>query len=161
MRSRSLSFSFFLFLCLAISAQKIDSIPKPIGRVNDFEGIFTIEQSHVLDSMLISFEKKTTIQIAIITIDTSMMKKDELDAWTLKVLNSWGVGQKNQDNGILIGISRGYRRMRIQNGYGIEKILTDKETKQIIDNDFIPFFKKAEYFEGTVNGLNALMKKLG
>lgn len=50
--------------------------------------------------------------------------------------------------------------MRIQNGYGIEKILNDGETKQIIDTAFIPSFQDAKYFDGTYNGLVALMNIL-
>ena len=160
---------FYQFLLLAglfITSRSIGqsikdaNIPKPTGFVNDFEKIYTPGEITILDSLIAGFEKRTTIQIAIITIDTTMMKKEDLDAWTLSVMNAWGVGQKDKKNGMLIGISRGYRIMRIQNGYGIEKNLSDLETKKLIDNDFIPFFKEAKYFEGTMNGLKAIMKKL-
>jgi len=157
---------FLLPLCLLffldLSSQEIKEsrIPQQRDYVNDFERIFTPKEIQTLDSLIVDFEKRTTIQIAIITIDTNMMKKSELDSWTLKVLRTWGVGQKDKNNGILIGISMGYRIMRIQNGYGIVKILSNQETKEIIDKDFIPFFKEAKYFEGTLNGLKALMKKL-
>jgi len=154
--------SFCLLFSLPLSGQQIKDaiIPKQIGYVNDFERIYTPEEVEILDSLIADFEKRTTIQIAIITIDTTMMKKEDLDSWTLKVLKTWGVGQKGKNNGILIGISMGYRRIRIQNGYGIEKILSNQETKEIIDKDFIPFFKQSKYFEGTLNGLKALIKKL-
>jgi uncharacterized protein len=138
-----------------------DSLPKPIGYVNDYENIYSDREEEVLDSLIKAFENKTTIQIAVITIDTSMTTKDSLDALTLHFGNTWGVGQKGKNNGMTIGISRGYRRMRIQNGYGIEKILTDEETKQIIDTVFIPSFRDAKYFDGTFNGLVELMNTLG
>jgi len=148
------------FFNLSGQTTKDTSIPKAIGYVNDFEKIYAPEEIETLDSLIADFDKRTTIQISIITIDTTMMKKEELDSWTLKVMKTWGVGRKDKNNGILIGISRGYRVIRIQNGYGIEKILSNQETKEIIDKDFIPFFKEAKYFEGTMNGLQALMKKL-
>jgi uncharacterized protein len=128
--------------------------------VNDFERIYTPGEIHTLDSMMADFEKRTTIQIAIITIDTTMMKKEDLDSWTLKVANAWGLGQKQKNNGILIGISVGYRVMRIQNGYGIQKKLSDEETREIVSIYFVPFFKESKYFEGTLSGLQALMKRL-
>src|SRR5437773_10080317 len=108
----------FLLCCLNLSAQqkKDTAIPKPVGYMNDFEKIFTPDQIETLDSLIADFEKRTTRQIAIITIDTTMMKREYLDSWTLKVMNTWGIGQKEKNNGILIGISRGYRIMRIQNG---------------------------------------------
>jgi uncharacterized protein len=163
--NKFLSATALLFILLACDQLKFKpqikdaGIPKPIGYVSDFEGIYTPGETIILDSMINDFEEKTTIEIGIITIDTSMVKEKDFDGWVGKVANTWGIGKKNKNNGILVGISKGYRRMRIQNGYGIEKNLSDQETKAIIDNDFIPFFKDAGYFKGTVNGLHALMKK--
>lgn len=137
-----------------------DSLPKPVGFVNDFENIYSDKEEKLLDSLIREFENRTTIQIAVITFDTNMTTADSLDALTLRFANDWGVGQKDKNNGVTIGISSGYRRMRIQNGYGIEKILTDNDTKQIIDTAFIPSFRDAKYFEGTFNGLDALMNIL-
>lgn len=137
-----------------------DSLPEPVGYVNDFENIYNDKEEEVLDSLIMNFEKRTTIQIAVITFDTTMTAKDSLDILTLRFGNVWGVGQKGKDNGVTIGISKGHRRMRIQNGYGIEKVLTDDETKQLIDKVFIPSFRDAKYFEGTFNGLLALMNIL-
>ena len=159
MINRNLLLSIFILITSISYGQIKNNIPKPVGRVNDFEKIYTRKEIKILDSLISGFEKKTTIQIAVITIDTSMIDEKNMDDWTLEVMNTWGVGQKDKNNGILIGISKGYRHMRIQNGYGIEKILTDNETKKIIDKEFIPFFKKAKYFEGTLTGLKALMKK--
>lgn len=47
--------------------------------------------------------------------------------------------------------------MRIQNGFGIEEVLSDAETKSIIDSSFIPEFKKGKYFKGTFEGVLDLM----
>jgi uncharacterized protein len=137
-----------------------DSLPKPVGYINDYENIYSDGEEKILDSLIKDFESRTTIQIAVITIDTTMTTTDSLDALTLRFGKVWGVGQKDKNNGVTIGISQGYRRMRIQNGYGIEKVLTDDETKQIIDTAFIPSFRNAEYFKGTYNGLIALMNIL-
>lgn len=134
-----------------------DSLPRPVGYVNDFENLFSPEEEQSLDSLILAFENKTTIQIAVITFDTSMTTADSLEPLTRRMANIWGVGQKDKNNGVTIGISREYRRMRIENGYGIEKVLTDAETKQIIDTAFIPGYREGKYFEGTLNGLKALM----
>lgn len=135
-------------------------IPKPVGFVNDFERIYTPEEVSTLDSLLVDFEKRTTIQIVILTIDTSMTEKKDFDEWTHKIANIWGVGQKDKNTGVLIGISGAYRRIRIENGAGISKILSDSATKEIIDKSFIPYFMKSKYYEGTLAGLKALMEKL-
>ncbi len=137
-----------------------DSLPKPHGYVNDYENIYSDREEAVLDSLIRAFDNKTTIQIVVITFDTTMTTRDSLDALTLYIGNAWGVGQKGKNNGVAIGISRGYRRITIRNGKGIEQILTNEETKQIIDTAFIPDFRESRYFEGTYNGLLELMRIL-
>jgi uncharacterized protein len=157
--------ALLLFISLfssTLSAQKHrrDSLPRAVGLVNDFENILSSKQEKYLDSMIKAYEKKTTVQIAVITIDTSMISRDKFESYVYRIANAWGVGRKEKNNGVTIGLSKGYRFMRIENGYGIQNILTDNETKKIIDSAFIPYFKKGQYFEGIVNGLEAIMKKL-
>lgn len=144
----------------AFRQQLRDSLPSPHGYVNDYENIYSDREEAVLDSLIRAFENKTTIQIVVITFDTTMTTRDSLDALTLYIGNAWGVGQKGKNNGVAIGISRGYRRITIRNGNGIEQILTNEETKQIIDTAFIPDFRASRYFEGTYNGLQELMRIL-
>jgi uncharacterized protein len=139
----------------------VDSLPQPSDYVNQYAFIYSPSEVSTIDSLIADFEKKTTIQIAVISFDTSMFERDSLEAVTLKIAKFWGVGQKDKNNGVVIGICSGYRKMNIQNGYGIEKILTNEETKEIIDSAFIPSFREYNYFEGTMKGLKSLMKILG
>jgi uncharacterized protein len=50
--------------------------------------------------------------------------------------------------------------MRIQNGDGITNILSDAETKAIIDRLFTPSFKDGNYYGGTLTGIEGLIKHL-
>ena len=137
-----------------------DSLPKPTGWMNDLEDLFTPEEQTYIDSLIQGFEKETSIEIAIVTIDTMFVAKENFDKLSLHISNTWCIGKNDKHNGILIALSRGYRKIRIENGYGIEKKMTDQETKEIIDADFIPHFRKANYFEGMIAGLYAIMNKL-
>ncbi|HLG39317.1 MAG TPA: TPM domain-containing protein [Chitinophagaceae bacterium] len=141
--------SYLVFISITSAScqnHEKDRLPDPIGFVNDFESIFSRAEKRYLDSIISKFEKITTIQIAVITVDTSMTDKKEFDNYILRIANKWGVGQKEKNNGIAVGFSKAYRVIRIQNGYGIERILSDAETKEIIDNAFIPDFKQGKIF---------------
>ena len=100
---------------------KISFPLKSFGWVNDYENIFTAQQILELDSTIKSFEKETTNEIVIVTIDSSWVTDENFENLSLKIFNSWGIGKKIKNNGILIFFSAGHRRIRIQNGYGIEK----------------------------------------
>jgi uncharacterized protein len=73
-----------------------DTIPAPVGYVNDFEYLFTGEQEILLDSLIRDFEKKTTIQIAILTLDTSFTADSSFDDFIVRVASKWGVGQQGK-----------------------------------------------------------------
>jgi uncharacterized protein len=133
---------------------------KPLGWTTDYEGIFTSAQIDTLNAIISQFERETTNEIAVVTIDRSWTTKEKFDSSILTLANHWGVGKESKNNGVLIGLSAGLRRIRISNGYGIVSKLSDSETKKIIENTIIPYFKEDTYFEGVRQGLLAIMEKL-
>jgi uncharacterized protein len=137
-----------------------EKFPGPTGYVNDYENLFSVKEKEILENLISDYEKKTTVEIAVITFDTAMLGTYSVDSFTLAIGKKWGVGKKDKNNGIVIGICSQYRKIRIENGYGIQNILSNAETKELIDTSFIPFFKNDDYFKGTLNGLKALMAKL-
>lgn len=137
-----------------------NALPKQKGWVNDYERIFSDDEERKLDSIISKYEKETTVEIAIVTIDTIKVEKDKFEALSLHIAKAWGVGKKGKDNGVLIGVSKGYRKIRIELGNGISKVISDQDAKGIIENDFIPEFKKGNYYQGMVNGITRLMDYL-
>lgn len=136
------------------------ALPEPIGWTNDFGHIFSGEQIAMLDSMISRFEKETTIEIAIVTLDSNRATAGNFDSLVLALHRKWGIGKKETNNGILIGISASLRKIRISNGHGIETRLSDQQTKKILDDTILPDFRKGNIYEGILKGLRAIMEKL-
>lgn len=161
--------TFSLIFCLITSVtaftqqrstDTLSHIPPARGRVNDFVGSFTKDEAKSLDSLIETIQKNTSIQVALATIDSTMLGNLTIEDYALDMLRTWGVGERRKNNGILVIIAPDIHRMRVENGYGIEKYLSDEETKEIIDTVFIPHFKESEFFIGTTQGILALVKKL-
>ena len=76
----------------------------------------------------------------------------------MKVAETWKIGQKKLDNGVIFIIAKQDRKMRIEVGYGLEGRLTDLYAGRIIDNDVKPHFKKDEYDLGILMGASAIMR---
>jgi uncharacterized membrane protein YgcG len=55
--------------------------------------------------------------------------------------------KKKTDNGILIAISTRLRKLRIHNGFGIEKKISNEETGAIIENYMVPALKESKYYD--------------
>lgn len=133
---------------------------QPYGWVNDFTNLFTTAQQTELDSLITAFEKVTTVEMAIVTIDSTVTSRKGFDNYITALGNRWGVGKQETNNGIIIGICPSYKRIRISTGPGIMDKLNDATVKSIIDNTIIPLYKQGAYFEGTKMGLLAVMQEL-
>jgi uncharacterized protein len=135
-------------------------IPRPVGWVNDYIHLFTEEQAKDLDRILTSYEKRTGTEIVVTTVDSAHLGPMHFEAYALLMLRNWGVGKKEKNNGILILIVRDLRRIRIENGYGIERLITNEETAGIIESHIIPRFREEKFYEGTRDGILAMINKL-
>ncbi len=133
---------------------------RPIGLINDYEKILTSKEIDNLDSIILKFEKETSIEILIISLDERFTTKEYFDSTILMVHNNWGVGKYKKNNGILIGISSELRKIRISNGDGVREKLSDEKTKIIIDEIIIPQFKENKYYLGFLNGLTEIINIL-
>jgi uncharacterized protein len=136
---------------------------KPLGRTSDFENMFTSVQVQFLDSLLATHEEETTNQVAVVTFnpDTAEVKTGhDFDSLSLYYFNKWGVGTKEKNNGVGILIAPWLRTLRIEVGLGLENKLTDQEAKTIIDTIILPAFKNKRFFEGVVQGLEAIFAEI-
>lgn len=130
------------------------------GWVNDYDNLFTLKEIAQLDKKIADFEKSTTIEIAIVAFPAQWVNPLKFDEFVTYIGNQWGVGKKETNNGLVIGICKEFKKMRISTGLGIEKILPDADVKNIIDQHFIPSFKTEDYYTGCINGLDALFQRL-
>lgn len=137
------------------------NIPEPVGFVSDFENLFSKSEISTLDSMIMDFNKKSSIQIVVLTIDTLMIQSNQMNDFSRKTFESWGLQASGGQNGILISLSRAYRNIRIETGSGVEQVLSDVEKKKIIQTAFIPALSESNYYKATYDGLVAIVNKLG
>ncbi|NVK27802.1 MAG: TPM domain-containing protein [Flavobacteriia bacterium] len=154
-----------LFLCFGCASSQEEQVsnqnnfPEIVGAVNDFEGIFTKSEAAQLENKSRLHRDTTTEEIVIVTIDNIEPYEDILLFGT-ELANYWGVGQEDEDNGVLIVVSKTQRKMAICLGYGMEDRIGDIKSQEFINHVFIPQFKKGMYFQGCLEGVNAIMTHL-
>ena len=137
-----------------------NNLPKPTRWTNDYEGLYSERQKDALDSLIKSFKDYSGIEIIIVTVDSMYVAKEKINQLTVRFLKTWKVDQQSRKNIVLIGICSGYGMVSMQNGDSIKKLLSRDETRDIIENYFIPYFKVGDFYEGTSNGLIKLMEVL-
>jgi uncharacterized protein len=134
------------FPLLSKAKSTIPARPDPPHLVNDFAQLLNQSESETLEQKLIEYEKKTSTQIAIVTIES--LEEEEIADYATQLGHEWGIGQKDKGNGVVLLVSKGDRKMFIATGYGTETILTDAVCKRIIEQDLIPNFKQGNYNAG-------------
>lgn len=154
MKFKNILFTTLLLLFSAIGfAQTFPA--KPNRLVNDYTQTLSPEQINQLEQKLVAFDDSSSTQIAVVIIK-SLEGYDVAD-YTQRLAESWGVGGAKNNNGVVLLVSLGDRKVTIQTGYGVEGALPDAITRRIIENEITPNFKSGNYFAGIEQGTNAII----
>lgn len=116
----------------------------PNGYVNDFAHVLTEDQIKALSTTVHTYKEQTTHQIALVTIPTT--KEESIEQYAVQLFQEWGIGQKERDNGVLVLAAIQDHKIRIEVGYGLEPLLTDTKSAQIIAHAK-PLLKAEKYAE--------------
>lgn len=128
---------------------------KPDGYVTDRAGLLSSSARANLESILQSFESQTSNQVVVATFPS--MEDGSLEDISIRMAGKWKVGQKRRNNGVLFLIFPNDRAMRIEVGYGLEGVLTDALSAQIIRNEVTPYFRAGEFEKGVLSGVRAIL----
>ncbi len=146
--------SIIIFLIFLIALGLFAKIPPLRQRVNDYANVLTTEQKLDLETYLFKIEQRTSAQIALLIIPS--LEGQDIESYSMKVVQKWKLGQKHRDNGVLLLVALKDRKLRIEVGYGLEDIITDLKAGYIIRKIIVPHFKKKDYYGGIYAGLQAI-----
>lgn len=132
-----------------------DSTVKITQYVTDESGTLNPQEINLLRQILKNYEDSTSNQIVVYIIKSLNGIPIEMAAYDIAEKN--GIGQKGKNNGALLLIAMNDKRMRIEVGYGLEGALPDALCGRIIENEITPSFKNGNYYEGILNGVNAMI----
>lgn len=130
--------------------------PEPEGFVNDFAGVLSSETKQALERRLAQLEEDSSIEIAVVTVES--LQETTVEDFATRLFESWGIGKKTSDNGILFLIAPIDKRMKIEVGYGLEPVLPDAKAGRILDTYVVPAFKEENYDKGISEGTDAIIK---
>jgi uncharacterized protein len=142
----------FLWFIATAGAQEFPA--KPNTLVNDYTGTLTAQQKQSLEQKLVAYDDSTSTQIAIAMVKT--VGDYDIGEYALGLGRKWGVGSA-KNNGVMIVVALGDRKLSIQTGYGVEGALPDVYTKRIREDHMNPYFKQGDYYGGLNEGTDAII----
>lgn len=151
-----------LFCVFFLHAQNMEQIiktpPNPPKLVNDYANILTPDQAAALEKKLYQFDDTTSSQVVLVIVK-SLEGNDVADA-AIELGRSWKVGDKKNNNGVVLLISEKDHKLNISPGYGLEKALPDLVCQQIIQTLIVPNFKGNDYYGGIDHGTDAIIQAI-
>jgi uncharacterized protein len=149
------------WLCLALTgalpAEALE-VPPLTGRVVDLAGVLPPAAAQELSADLQAHEAKTSNQVAVLIV--ASLEGEPLFDFAHRVATTWNLGRKGMDNGALLLIAIKDRKVRVEVGYGLEGVLTDARSAQIIRNEIVPRFRTGDFSGGIRAGVQAILKTI-
>ncbi len=149
----------FGFLSLSlIFAQNFPTQPNPPRLVNDFAEVLSSSEQQALEQKLVAFDDSTSTQIAIVIIES--LEGAEVGSYAAELGEKWGVGSKENHNGVMILMAKKERKVTIRTGYGVEEKLGSIICDRIIKNTLIPNFKQGNFYAGFDEATDEMIARL-
>ncbi len=133
-------------------------LPTLTGRVVDGANVIEPDTRAAITRQLEEFEKKSSDQVVVVTVPS--LDGEDIETYSNRLYRHWALGQKQENNGILLVVAPNDRKVRIEVGYGLEGTMTDLLSKLIIENSIIPGFRSGDYSGGISRGVGDIIQVL-
>jgi len=132
-----------IFSAVAVTAQSIDSLPKPTDYVSDYAHVLSPQTVAQIDRICAQLDhSQANAQVALVTVRN--LDGDDSADYTTTLMHKWGVGKKGSDRGLMLLFAIDDRKRSIKTGYGLEGILPDGKTGDI-GRSVVPYLQARNY----------------
>ena len=114
--------------------------------VNDYAGVIDSDSAQYILSVGKELEDKTGAEATVVVINS--LEGESIESYANGIFRSWGIGQSNKNNGLLILLSIKEKKWRVEVGTGLEGAITDIYSSRIMNDFAVPRFKQNQYGQG-------------
>lgn len=158
-KRRYLGILFMICSIFLLTGCTASQIPIPLAEANvyvyDDDNLFDESFERQLNNMLIELEEKTGAEFAVVTVESLL--GHTIEHYSITVATELGIGKKDEDNGVLLLMSKSDNRVRLEIGEGLEGILNDSKCGRILDEFFVPHREEGDYLTATSLTIQAVI----
>jgi uncharacterized protein len=147
-----------LSLVVATPAMAAITFPALPGRVVDQAELLSPAQEAQLNQKLEALQRASSRQLVVATV--SSLQDNPIEDYGYQLGRAWHIGQQGANNGVILLVAPTEKRVRIEVGYGLEPILPDALSSQIIEQQILPRFRANDYPGGIMAGTDAIIAQL-
>jgi len=148
----------WMAVLLAATPAFAQTFPKLTGRVVDQAGLLTPAQVVDLSSKSQALEQRTGRQFVVATVPS--LEGRTIEDYGYRLGRTWGIGNEQKDDGVVLLVAPNERKVRIETGYGARVFLTDAVSSVIIRESILPRFKAGDMGGGIVAGADQIIKMM-
>jgi len=138
-----------VLLAAALPATAENPVPRLTGPVVDEAGILDAGWRTRLSDLARAARAQnggTGPQLQYLLVKT--LDGEPIENYAMRVAETWKIGTKGKDDGVLVAVAVKDRKVRIEVGGGLEGGLTDAQSGRIIRTAIVPAFREGRYGEG-------------
>ncbi len=154
---RSLALLAALLLAAGAALAAI-TFPALTGRVVDQAELLSPQQEAELTQKSEALQQAAGRQLVVATV--SSLQDNPIEDYGYQLGRHWRLGQQGANNGVILLVAPTEKRVRIEVGYGLEPILPDAMSSQIIEQQILPRFRANDYPGGIMAGADAIIAQL-
>src|SRR5262245_26200310 len=113
-------------------------VPPLRAHVNDYAQLLDPARSAELEKKLADYEEKSGHQFTLLSLRS--LDGDSVEEFSIRVAERWKLGRKGKDDGLILLVVPGDRKMRIEVGYGLEGVIPDAIASRVIRELLTPAF---------------------
>jgi uncharacterized protein len=144
-----------VFAAGALAVRAFDLPAKPSARVNDYARVLDDASKAAIEAKLAAFERESSSQVVVAIVPS--LDGQAIEDVAVRAVETWGLGQKDKNNGVLLLIAMTDRRARIEVGYGLEDRLTDALSRRILEDQLFPAFRAGRPAAGVLATCDAII----
>lgn len=148
-------------VCLvAVAALPVGAAPElnPNTAVNDYANILSSDTEDYVEGLSVALQNTCGAQIGVYT--TEYIGNSTMEGYAYELLNTWGLGSADKDNGVLLLLAPGEDNYYVTRGAGLESQLTISKLGTILDEDMEPNWVNQDYDAGTQQTVRAIAEEL-
>ncbi len=134
------------------------NVPRQTDYVTDTAGALSSAELTDLNNRLGDYERKTSNQIFVLV--TPSLQGEPIEDVGYQLIQTWHPGQKGKDNGVVLVIATGERRIRIETGKGVGGDLTDLQSNDIIRRRIAPLMRENKVHDAILAGVDGIAEAL-
>lgn len=160
-RDRILAVVLAVLALVVTAALSVQDVPSPRDRggwVTDLAGVLDDAAEARLDAAIEALHRRSGVEIAIVTVD---QVQGTPKAFATALFDRWGIGRAGDDNGLLVLLVMGERRLEMETGIGMEKVLDADWLLAMQGRAMVPAFREGRFGDGLEAGVREVIARLG